>query len=187
MTKCKMILLLSGPAAAGKSTICKHLIDENGFSPIKSSGYLRSLAKLQERDVTRELLQEIGDRLDVETNFTWLVEDVAVPQIEECCEQHLWLVDSVRKHEQIERFEKAFPEKVFHCHITAPDEVLEMRLSKRCASYERGFAEHVSHPNEVSARYLGRLAAIVVDTSKVDALSACVTIMEEVRVLCKER
>lgn len=186
-----MILLLSGPAAAGKSTICEHLIEDHGFAPIKSSRYLRDLVDPPEREVTREVLQEIGDRLDVETNFNWLVADVAVPQLAEHHDQQFWLVDSVRKPEQIERFTEAFPGQVLHCHITAPDEVLKSRLLKRSTAndsffYEKAFAEHVSHPNEVSARSLGKFAALVVDTSKNDARSACDAVMGRVWEACQE-
>lgn len=91
-----MILLLSGPAAAGKSTICEGLIEKHGFAPIKSSRYLRDLVDPPEREVTREVLQEIGDRLDVETDFNWLVQDVAIPQMAELHDQPFWLVDNVR-------------------------------------------------------------------------------------------
>lgn len=69
LTACKKILLLSGPAAAGKSTICELLTDNHGFFPIKSSQHLRSLVELPEREITREVLQEIGDRLGAMREF----------------------------------------------------------------------------------------------------------------------
>tara|TARA_R100001163_G_C4964848_1_gene127138 strand:+ start:24 stop:587 length:564 start_codon:yes stop_codon:yes gene_type:complete len=187
-----MILLLSGPAAAGKSTICKRLAEKHDFAPIKSSSYLRRLIEPQEREVTREILQEIGDRLDVETDFNWIVDDVALPQMAANQDQQFWFVDSVRKAEQIDRFLIAFPEQVLHCHVTAPDEVLKSRLQNRSAaegnhSYEKTFAEHNAHPNEVSARSLGGFAELVVDTSKDDPRSAIDAIMERVRGKCQEK
>ena len=187
-----MILLLSGPAAAGKSTICKLLVANHSFAPIKSSRFLRSLVEPPEREITREVLQEIGDRLDIETDFNWLVADVAIPQVTKQKDQRFWFVDSVRKTEQINRFSEAFPGRVLHCHITAPDDVLKPRLLSRSVvngniSYEKTFSEHVSHPNEISARSLGRAAALIIDTSNTDALTASNAIMGKVREFCLEK
>lgn len=187
-----MILLLSGPAAAGKTTICESLTANHGFAAIKSSRHLRTLVQPTEREVTREVLQEIGDRLDVETDFNWLVTDVAIPQIDAQQDQKFWFVDSVRKPEQIDRFSEAFPGKVLHCHVTAPDSVLRFRMQARdesngSLSYEKDYAEHVTHPNEVSARALGDVAKLVIDTSRIDALFACDTIMKGFHELCREK
>lgn len=187
-----MILLLSGPAAAGKSTICELLKNDHGFVAIKSSQYLRSLVRPPKRDVTRALLQEIGDRLDVETDFNWLVDDVAIPQMAALQNQQLWFVDSVRKPEQISRFSEAFPRQVLHCHITAPDEILKTRLLSRSTAvdniaYERTFEEHVKHPNENSARSLDKIAALVIDTSKNDARATCDIIVGKVLTFCQEK
>ena len=91
-----MILLLSGPAAAGKTTICELLTKRHGFAAIKSSRYLRTLVKPPKKVITREVLQEIGDQLDLDTDYNWLIADVAVPQMEAQKAQKLWFVDSVR-------------------------------------------------------------------------------------------
>jgi len=187
-----MILLLSGPAAVGKTTICETLASKHGFAAIKSSRHLRTLVQLPEREVTREILQEIGDRLDVETDFNWLVTDVAVPQIVAQQDQQFWFVDSVRKPEQIDRFSEVFPGKVLHCHVTAPDSVLKSRMQVRdesdgSFSYEKDYAKHVTHPNEVSARALGDVATLVIDTSRNDAFFACDTIMKGFHELCREK
>lgn len=187
-----MILLLSGPAASGKSTICEMLMEKYGFVPIKSSSYLRGLVDQSNREVTREVLQEIGDRLDVETDFNWLVTNVAIPQMEANQGCRHWFVDSVRKPEQVDRFLEAFPEQVFHVHITAPDKVLKVRLLDRSVAsgntaYEKAFAEHLTHPNEISARSLANFAPLVIDTSEIDAVTASETILEKVRELCPEK
>ncbi len=186
-----MILLLSGPAAAGKSTICKHLAEDHGFAPIKSSLYLRSLVKPRGTEITRELLQEISDRLDLETDFKWLVVDVAVPQMAKRRRQEFWFVDNVRKFEQVDMFSKAFPGQILHCHITAPEDVLKSRLLNRSVvdgniPYEETIEERITHPNEVSARSLEATASLVVDTSQNSASSACSVIMRRVRALCGE-
>ena len=180
-----MIVLISGPAAAGKTTICDLLKERYGYCAIKSSLYLRSLIDRPDEKVTRYLLQEIGDRLDEETDFNWLVTEVAIPQVEAQVNQENWFVDSVRKPEQIERFSEAFPGQIVHCHITAPDEMLEKRLRARhladgSDAYERSYAQHVVHPNEISARSLGRTADVVIDTSETEPAYACELIMKMV-------
>ena len=75
----KLLLLLSGPVAVGKSGVANTLIKSHGFTSIKSSTYLRSKAASDGLNESRTVLQEAGDRLDSETDFKWLIDDVAVP------------------------------------------------------------------------------------------------------------
>lgn len=179
-----MIVLFSGPAAGGKSTICKILERHYSFVPIKSSKYLRKIALEQKQEITREALQEIGDRLDDETDFRWLVDVVAIPQIDALPNHQLWFVDSVRKKKQIEYFRSAFSTDVVHVHLTASEEVLQQRFIQRdvdhkTTRYEKPYDEHIRHPNEVSSRSLRNLADLVFDTSDTTPVSICDEILME--------
>lgn len=163
------ILLLSGPLAVGKSAVAAALTERFGFRKIASSGYLRQLANERGLPDTRESLQKLGDNLDEQTDYRWLVDEVAAPQLANYPNQVLWFVDAVRKDEQVRHFRARFP-NILHVHLTAPEEVLRDRFLKRAregdqvevhGAYER-FSEH---PNEQSARALAQIADQLTDLS----------------------
>lgn len=168
--KKKVIVLLSGPVAAGKSTLSKILVEEYGYKNIRSGRYLQTLAHDQGLDVSRRTLQMLGDSLDDTTDFAWLVDDVAVPMIEGEPGQRLWLLDSVRKARQVQHFRTRFLDDVLHVHVVAPEEELRRRYEERVkkgGEYEGGtpYDEAVSHSNEIASRALGTIADLIVDAS----------------------
>lgn len=77
----KLLLLLSGPVAVGKSSVANALIKDHAFTNIKSSTYLRAQVASDGLNESRTNLQKTGDRLDDETDFKWLIDDVAAPAI----------------------------------------------------------------------------------------------------------
>lgn len=166
----RLILLLSGPVAAGKSTLSKALVENYGFKSIRSGRYLQTLAQDHTLDVSRQTLQMLGDGLDDVTDFAWLIDDVAAPLIDGEPNQTLWLLDSVRKARQVEHFRARFRDDVLHVHVVAPEEELRRRYEERLTKggeYEGGtpYDEAITHPNEVSSRALGKIADLIVNTS----------------------
>ena len=178
-----MILLLSGPAGVGKTTICQNLIDRYNFKLIKSSDYLKKIAKQRSMVVSRENLQAIGDSLDNETDCSWLVNEVVVPWLNRNSEHSRWIIDSVRKKRQVEHFSAKFGDGSQHVHITAEERIVRQRFEMRRSEdeyrqYERTYDEHVLHPNEVSSRSLRLAADYVIDYSEIDAAEASSTILK---------
>jgi adenylosuccinate synthase len=109
----------------------------------------------------------LGDALDQETDFRWVIDSVAIPTIEANPSTERWLFDSVRKHRQLKHFRTAFPGSVLHAHLTAPESVLRDRFEQRrhSESDERdaaGYDSACSHPNELEARSLQVPADVVV-------------------------
>lgn len=161
-----IVLLLSGPVAVGKSTLATQLVEDHGFRTLRSGNHLRSVATQLGADTTRRTLQELGDTLDLRTDYLWLIDDVASPQIEAAPGHARWLLDSVRKERQVEHFRSRFPH-VVHVHLTATEEVLRARYDARLAAggeYEGGtpYDAAIGHPNEVASRGLVRIADHVV-------------------------
>jgi len=163
------ILLLSGPLAAGKTEVAALLTADWGFSRIRSSHYLQAIASERGGSTDRAALQTIGDALDAETDFRWLIEDVAIPTMQENPGMTRWLVDSVRKPRQVDQFRGAFPSRVFHLHLNAPEGVLRERYEARlrdggeyagATPYEIA----ISHPNEIASRGLISIADAVLST-----------------------
>ena len=171
----RRILLLSGAVAAGKSTIAGALLNEDGYVSIRSGAYLRGLAASSGIDASRLNLQELGDRKDAETDYAWLIDEVAAPLIQERAVHSRWLLDCVRKARQVELFRRRFPGQILHAHLTAPEDELRRRYDERVA---RGgeymgatpYEIAVAHPNEQQARSLGSIADIVLDTTDASAL-----------------
>lgn len=171
-----VILLLSGPVAAGKSTLATKLVEDHGFRTIRSGNHLRSVAAQLGSATTRRALQELGDSFDLSTDYLWLIDDVASPQIEAAPDHARWLLDSVRKERQVEHFRSRFPH-VVHVHLTATEEVLRARYDMRLAAggeYEgcTPYDVAVGHPNEVASRGLIRIADHVVDSTSGSAVEA---------------
>ena len=163
------VVLLSGPVAVGKTTLRDALVGAHGFGSVRSSEYLRQKAAGLSFIDDRLSLQELGDKLDFDTDYRWLVDDVAIPLFRSG-DQQRWLVDAVRKERQVQHFKAALPGKVLHVHLSAPDHVLRTRFALRLGASEsdaeEAYIRTVSHPNEQASRALIEVADLVVDTSE---------------------
>lgn len=169
----RIVLLLSGPIGVGKTTVSDALV-EAGFSKIRSGKYLESRAQASGRSCDRTSLQQLGDELDAETDYRWLIDAVAVPTIEAAKGSHLWLVDAVRKRRQVEHFRSRFGASVRHLHLIAPESVLKERYDARIAAggeYAGNTSYDIAarHPNEVAARALVEIADVVCDMTELAA------------------
>ncbi|GAB2179078.1 AAA family ATPase [Dongia sp. agr-C8] len=164
----RIVLLLSGPIAVGKTSVADSLIDGHGFTAIKSGNHLRALAADRGGGQSRLELQKLGDSLDEDTDYRWLIDDVASKSIRDTPGQTRWLLDSVRKERQVAHFRQSFKSAVFHAHLTAPEEILEARYNSKMSqggeySGNTPYAAAAVQPNEVSARALSRIADIVIE------------------------
>jgi adenylosuccinate synthase len=160
-----MIVLLSGPIAAGKSSVASELEILGGFKRARSSPYLRTLLP-ESPEPSREQLQELGDHLDQATDYRWVV-DEAARQISEQASSQNWVFDSVRKQRQVEHFRSTFPTTILHVHLHAPDDVLVSRYTARGSQNGElaPYADATNHPNEQSSRGLFSIADVVLDAS----------------------
>ena len=176
-----MILLISGPLAVGKSQVASYLIEEYGFNKISSSAYLKSILDEQKLGVSRQSLQELGDRLDKDTKYKWLATDIICPAVQADLHSH-WLIDAVRKPEQVEFIRSQF-KNVYHVHFVADESVLLQRYSERMATGDHAegntaYELAITHPNEVSARSLKNVANCVIDLGNESAKAAAEKIWE---------
>ncbi|MBO2985834.1 AAA family ATPase [Burkholderia pseudomallei] len=171
MTKAThFLVLLSGPLAVGKTTLRDYLVAKHGFDHVRSSTFLIEKARRENLLADRRGLQELGDRLDAETDYRWIVDEVALPSMYASTGQARWLVDAVRKPKQVEHFKSLEHVNVVHVHLTAPEEVLRLRYESRQAKNAAGLSapsydDAIAHPNEVAARSLIHIADIVADVT----------------------
>jgi hypothetical protein len=161
------IILLSGPLAVGKTSVRDELVLGGGFQSIRSSAYLKQVA---DGDGGRRTLQEVGDRLDLETEYRWLIDCVASPAFQADPQRTKWLVDAVRKERQVAHFRNTYGASavVFHAHLYAAEPVLKRRFENRQrASGDKDVGTYeaaIDHDNERSARALIDIADKVYDT-----------------------
>jgi adenylate kinase family enzyme len=161
------IVLLSGAAGAGKSSLAATLIADHGFLKISTSSYLTEIAAAQGLANRRDVLQVLGDRLDEETDYFWPIK-VAQKLIANGKHSGPWLLDAVRKQRQVMHFKTAFT-RVLHVHVTATEDVLRARYQLRqgqeqSRDAEGSYDELIKHPNEVSSRSLEVSADMVFDS-----------------------
>jgi gluconate kinase len=179
------LLLLSGPVAVGKSAVARELIERHRFGSIRTGPYLSDLAKVKGLSASRADLQQLGDALDEETDYRWVV-DVAEDMVESAAFDR-WLFDCVRKRRQVEHFRSRYGRSVVHVHLTAPKEALQRRYEHRLLAGgeyagNTPYATALLHPNEIASRALIDIANHVLDLGRMpppDAADAIVHIFEE--------
>lgn len=168
MSSPDVVVLLSGPVSVGKTTLRDLLMSDQGFGAIRSSAYLRKVAAKQNGSSGRLDLQELGDALDLQTDYRWVVDLVARPAMAGEPGTRRWLFDAVRKKRQVEHFRAAFGAAVFHLHLNAPEDVLRQRYDRRLMEQgqpvEGAYDRAVAHDNEQQSRGLIQFADATVET-----------------------
>lgn len=158
------IIVLSGPIAAGKSTLATALGKRWGVVRLKTQDLLRELTGT---GLDRAALQRAGERLDKETGGAWVVNGLT-RRLTSLPDDARVLVDSVRLIAQVEAIQRAFGQRVVHVHLTASDEDLARRYGAReTAMQELGsYAAVRADPTEAAVEDLARVADVVIDTHR---------------------
>jgi adenylosuccinate synthase len=163
----KLILVLTGPIASGKTTLSKDLIERFGFIPFKTNELLKNLADGKMRQ-ERESLQKFGEALDRKTKGGW-VRDGLSRFITNLPEGAMIVVDAARIDEQIEQIRNSFGQRVVHIHLTAPYEVLAKRFKQRkTKSFKEATSYEAVHkdPTESEIESLAEIADVVINTAR---------------------
>ena len=162
----KLIVLLSGPVASGKSTLASLLEQLFGFHVIKTW----QLLKMVQPDVSqdRQSLQELGEELDRKTGGRWVVEELD-KKVRTKDADALIVVDGVRIQDQIDCVRGGFGRKVKHIHLHAPKDALAARYEKRKRKSIKEFESYEEVLKNETERDVPKLASsadIVVDTTR---------------------
>jgi adenylosuccinate synthase len=121
----RVIVLLSGPIAAGKTTLCEELVGRFGFTVFKTRELIQQL--MQQVPSERGALQKAGESLDNKTKGEWIANSLAQKAQEMGATGNI-VIDSVRIKKQIDGVRRAFG---VHVHLRADDRVLEKRYNAR--------------------------------------------------------
>ena len=129
------IILLSGPVASGKSTLCRALEHRFGLTVLLTRELItRSLDRKGALD--RKNLQWEGERLDRETGGAW-IKDALNQVLNEHVIESALVVDAVRTREQVRIIRDTYDSAVSHIHLTAPERMLSARYETRGSSNDR--------------------------------------------------
>lgn len=163
----RVVVVLSGPVSAGKTTLASRLRDRFGAIHLKTSTLLEELAEGRV-PLERGAMQRFGARLDTQTGGKWVAEDL-VPRITNLPEDAVVVIDAARIADQIDALRAGLPRQVVHVHLTAPRDALERRYAQRPKTRfkERAtYAEVLANPTERRVPKLKSDADVVIDTGK---------------------
>ena len=167
MTK-RLIVVVSGPVAGGKSHLARALADR--FDGFRLSTREILLRELGDDEPTRPTLQRVGAELDNRTDGRWVADGLSTAVFE--ASQPLVIIDAVRTADQIEALRRAFGREVRHVHVTASAETCAERYESRRAASEVAetgtYADVMSDPTEANVDSLAPMADIAIDTDRVD-------------------
>ena len=125
----RRIILLSGSVASGKTTLACKLAERFGMDLFRTRIWLESEPNYAKREGRTDLQRE-GDRLDLETDGTWVLKGLDRDLRRQGTPRSV-VVDSVRIEKQIDAIREAYGAAVTHIHMTAPLSVLAERFGER--------------------------------------------------------
>src|SRR4029079_9193002 len=119
MAQRKIIVLLSGQIASGKTTLSKKLEEKFNFKYLRTRSAIKNLAEkeLKGREPDRSFLQKFGTSLDTKDNGKWVLNYFQKDLGYSLDEGSFYIVDAVRVLKQIEHFRKAYSYTVCHIHL----------------------------------------------------------------------
>jgi adenylosuccinate synthase len=123
------IVLLSGKFCSGKSGLARRLHGEFGFSVLDTGEALEALALKRGMPTDRGSLQELGDLMDRETDFSWVFDEAK--KFAETCNRSPFVVDHIRNAGQLDKFRKGGKYEVVHAHLYANEDELKKRYGEK--------------------------------------------------------
>jgi adenylosuccinate synthase len=158
------IILLSGPVAAGKSTLAAALVERHALVHLKTQDFIRSLRGTK---LDRTELQKAGESLDKKSKGDW-VRDALVRELQACPENAQVVLDSVRTAEQVRGVREGFGAMVVHVHLTAPVRALQRRFASRRGKMSEP-KSYESVRQDATEKRIGELediADVLIDTDR---------------------
>ena len=164
----RRIILLSGPVASGKTTLAHNLADQFGMKVLRTRDWLMSELETRGQGGRADLQRE-GERLDHETNGTWVLKGLD-RELRAMGSSESVVVDSLRIEKQIDAIRDAYGATVTHIHMTAPVLELTQRYNER--QQESGNSEFMTYEDvrrnstEFLVDELQGVADVVVDSDR---------------------
>ncbi|WP_041592764.1 adenylosuccinate synthetase [Terriglobus roseus] len=181
------LVVLSGPIGVGKSTLTKSLATRFGARIVKTRELLDLEAQHSFKTIhSREEYQAFGEALDLRDGGQWVAN--AVHELFRREPADFICVDSVRIQAQIDFLRKQYGLAVFHLHMTADIEDLEMRFLERSVTFEEAasYAESQLCETERAVHHLAARADAVVNTSRCNPGDVVVRVATYLKLLSRD-
>ncbi len=148
----RVVIGLSGPVAAGKTTTARHL-ESLGFAYARYSMVLEELRQSERRSATRKHLQVLGERVHREFGQRWLGRKLkaSLPATGNI------VIDGLRFPDDHAFLAEAFGPAFRHVHVDAATALRARRFRGR-EGQGNSFAQADGHPVEVQIPALRKLA-----------------------------
>ncbi|MEM6108472.1 adenylosuccinate synthetase [Mycobacterium sp. 050272] len=160
------MVVVSGPVGAGKSTLAESLAYRYGAVHVRTSDIMRDIAVSRGESLPdeRRAMQDFGDRLDADTDGSWVSDWLSEKIADEEITGELIVIDAARRAAQIERLRDAYP--VTHIHVHAPEAELSRRYSARVSGLQEldSYAEVRKNATEDQVTELASEADVSIDT-----------------------
>lgn len=157
------IIALSGPMAAGKSTLAKALKDRWNIVSINTREVLNTqTTDTSKGQPSRHDLQQAGQQLDRKTKGKWVL-DLLERKIKENPKTQTFVVDCIRNPTQLQPIRQKFGAHATLVHLISPQHVLAARYKDR--GDKLPYAKAAKHPSESRIKSLRNIADLVIDTT----------------------
>lgn len=165
----QVVVALSGPVAAGKSTLAQRLAARYGATIIGTRDLLEreALAQFGRELGERRALQEFGEQLDRDSAGSWVARHVQEITAE-LPDGAVVVIDAIRLREQIDALRDTLGRQVVHVHVHAPVQELAERYPRKSG----GIAELASYDlvranaTEAAVPRLAEVADVSIDTTR---------------------
>ena len=120
------VVAISGPVGAGKSTLARELAARFEMSHVRTQDLMRDAAtdRGETIDSNRRAMQAYGQHLDEQTEGRWVADGLGQLVAGGLISSSIVIVDAVRLVKQVESLRVAFPARVVHVYLHAPESVL---------------------------------------------------------------
>ena len=168
---------MSGEICSGKSDIANGLQEKYDAKIIKTKDLI--LSTLPNTKNERRALQLAGNKLDREKGGVWVADALAKKLSKQQSGQTpngLFVVDSIRKKDQLDALRKAYGAEVHHIHVSALPEELKKRFVERASDHDAS-ANYEKIKKEATERAVIKLADqadVLVSTDKCTTEAALV-------------
>lgn len=165
-----LIVVVSGPVGAGKSTLAARLQRRYGAAHVRTHEMMQEVAVRRGFGLAgeRRAMQEFGDRLDEDTDGRWVADRLSEMIADGEIDSEVIVVDAARRTTQIEWLRRAFPSRVRHIHVQAPVYVLSARYTERVSGLRElaTYSDVQTNDTERQVITLADEADVAIDTKR---------------------
>ena len=171
-----LIVALSGPLCAGKTTLARHLATELKLDLVSVRELLKQAADRE--DAPRDVLQTIGEAIEGQTRGRWIA-DAVVRRL--AVGGRGLVIDAIRTRAQARALRKLLGDRVALVHLTASETERGRRFEERrpieAPDRDTSFDAASTHAIERDADVVSVEADLTLDTTRLSHEATVATVL----------